>query len=918
MPRERVDAFGGDFLLPVSKRERPPKAARRVRAAQRLEGDGIKTRPADARGGGVEKMSGQFQAADFREGAPSDKPRVRAALPAAGKSLNHSKAMRPVLLAPLLSALALSASGAELSPEQRFQTEVWPLLENTCLRCHGPEKQKAGLRLDSREAALKGGESGPALVPGKPEESLLLQLVRHAEADRKMPPKEKLRDTEIASLGRWIAGGAPWPAPALAAESAPASGEKFGDAWSDPRNPIVKIFAGQRLNLWSLKPIRNPKSEIRNSIDAFVSTKPEADPRTLCRRLYFDLTGLPPTPDEMQSFCDSAIRNPQSAIESLADRLLASPRHGEHAARQWLDVVRYSDSNGYDWDEFRPQAWRYRDYVIRSLNADKPFDRFLREQLAGDELLAAAPRDAAEQDCLIATGFLRLGPHDNSAGAFLEVPRVRAALMNDLVETTGAAFLGLTLSCARCHHHKSDPISQADYYRLRAFFEGVKFRDDLPLDLAPEQDEIRRANEANDARLAEKRKARDAISDPLKDRLRTERLAKQSAEDQALIGIPEDKRDDAVKKKIAAIEKKITPSEDEVKAALSEDQKQRYNATDEEVQAIKKQTRAFTTGLLATDENATPPATRILFQGDITKPREPVAPGFLSALDPNPAPIAKPARENSAGRRSALAGWLVSPRNPLTARVIVNRLWQSYFGEGIVATPSDFGLAGARPTNPELLDFLAGEFVREDWSLKKLRRLIVTSAAYRQAGKPRRLTAEALRDAMLAVAGRLTPYEGGPPLWPALPEEVIQANPAILDDNAEKTKGWYPSPPEKLGVRSIFLVQKRGVHLPMMETFDQPDNALSCPCRTVSTVAPQALTLLNSPFATEMADAFASRIQLESGDDPAAQIDRAFALALQRPPDADERARCLRFRTERSLPELCRALLNLNEFAYRD
>ena len=385
-----------------------------------------------------------------------------------------------------------------------------------------------------------------------------------------------------------------------------------------------------------------------------------------------------------------------------------------------------------------------------------------------------------------------------------------------------------------------------------------------------------------------------------------------------MLALPEDRRDAAAKKKIAAIEKKITPSDDEVKAALGDDEKQRYTAADEEVQAIKKQARAFTTGLLATDENATPPVTHVLFQGDITKLREPVVPGFLSALDPNPAPIPKPARENSAGRRSALADWLVSPRNPLTARVIVNRVWQSYFGEGLVATPNDFGLAGARPSNPELLDFLARELVRGGWSLKKLRRLIVTSTTYRQAGKPRRLTAEALRDSMLAVAGRLTPCEGGPPVWPALPAEVIQANPAILDDNAEKTKGWYPSPPEKLGVRSIYLVQKRGVHLPMMETFDQPDNALSCPRRAVSTVAPQALTLLNSPFATEMANAFADRIQREAGENPAAQIDRAFALALQRPPADDERAICLRFRTERSLPELCRALLNLNEFAYRD
>ncbi len=859
--------------------------------------------------------------------------------------------MRSFVFLAATFAAAQSGLAAELSAEERFRTEVWPLLETACVRCHGPEKQKADLRLDSREAALKGGESGPAVVPGKPGESLLLQLVGHAEKDRKMPPKDKLQDSEVAALEHWIIGGAPWPAPSAPMAAAVVAGEKLGDAWSDPRNPIVKIFAGQRLDLWSFKPIADPqppstKTSVwpQNPIDHFALAKleaanlrpaPEADARTVARRLYFDLTGLPPTPEEIAAFMreyQSPNANHQALIEATADRLLASPRHGEHSARMWLDMVRYSDSNGYDWDEFRPQAWRFRDYVIRSLNADKPFDRFLREQLAGDELVAGAPRDSAEQDALLATAYLRLGPYDNSASQFGEGPRVRAALMNDLVETTGSAFLGLTLSCARCHNHKFDPISHADYYRLRAIFEGVKFRDDLPLDLEPEQELIRRANEENDQRIAEKRGLRDAITNPVKDRLRAERLAKCPAEEQALVLVPEAKRDDDAKKKISAIEKKITPSDDEVKAAFTADEKQRHAAADAEVQALKKQTRAFTTGLLAADENATPSATHVLFQGDLTKPREAVPPGFLSALDPNPAPLGKTGRENSSGRRTALADWLVSERNPLTARVLVNRVWQSYFGEGLVASSNDFGLAGVRPSHPELLDWLAREFVRSGWSLKKLHRLIVTSATYRQAApvaaasgrqliagqQPHRLSAEALRDAMLAVAGQLVPSEGGPPVWPEVPAEVLQANPAVLDDNAEKTKGWYPSPPEKLGVRSIYLVQKRGLRVPWMETFDLPDNSTSCARRTVSTVAPQALTLLNSPFATEMANAFAARLQREAGDDSAAQIDLAFALALQRPPDADERARCLQFRAERNLPELCRALLNLNEFAYRD
>ena len=852
--------------------------------------------------------------------------------------------MRPAFFMLIAFVFALSARSAELTPDERFRAEVWPLLEGSCVRCHGAEKQKGDLRLDSREAALEGGESGPALIPGKPDESLMLKLVRHAEKDRKMPPKEKLGDAGIAALEHWIADGAPWPSLTIAETEAPVPVEKLGNAWSDPRNPIVKIFGGQRLDLWSLKPIADPKppkSEARNPIDAFVFAKleavnqrpaPEADARTLCRRLYFALTGLPPTPEDVETFVADTIRNPQSAIRNLTDTLLASPRYGEHWARTWLDVVRYSDSNGFDWDEFRPQAWRFRDYVIRSLNADKPFDRFVREQIAGDELLADAPHDSAEQDTLIAITFLRLGPHDNSAAQFGEGPRVRAALMNDLVETTGAAFLGLTLSCARCHNHKFDPVSQADYYRLRAFFEGVKFRDDLPLDLAPEQAAIRRHNEELDGRVEEKRKARDAIATPAKERLRAERLAKLSSEERALVEPSEEKRNAATEKKIAAIEKRIAPSDDEVKAALGDDARKQWDDANGELQAVKKQLRHFTTGLLMAEENAAPPVTHILFQGDISKPREAVAPGFLSALDPNPAIIQKTAREKSSGRRSALADWLVSERNPLVARVLVNRVWQAHFGEGLVATPNDFGLAGARPSNPELLDWLAREFMRGGWSLKKLQRLIVTSATYRQAAPspavadahlfagqvPRRLSAEALRDSMLAVAGRLVVSEGGPPVWPEVPQDVLNANPAVLDDNAEKTKGWYPSPPEKLGVRSIFLVQKRGLRVPWMDTFDFPDSATSCPRRNVSTVAPQALTLLNSAFATQMAHAFADRLQREAGHDPAAQIDRAFALALQRAPDDSERAACFRFRAARNLPELCRALLNLNEFAYID
>jgi hypothetical protein len=418
----------------------------------------------------------------------------------------------------------------------------------------------------------------------------------------------------------------------------------------------------------------------------------------------------------------------------------------------------------------------------------------------------------------------------------------------------------------------------------------------------------------------------------VKERLRAEKMKQLSADEQALLALPGVLRNGAAKKKVSALEKKIAVPDDAARKALSSEEQKRFGEADAKVQALKKQVRPFATGLLMTDENATPPVTRVLFQGELTKPREPVAPGFLSVLDPNPASIAAPARPNSSGRRSALAAWLVSEKNPLTARVLVNRVWQGHFGEGLVATPNDFGLNGARPANPELLDWLASEFMRQGWSMKKLHRLIVTSTTYRLAPPPsgnldrrllagqlpRRLTAEALRDAMLAVAGRLQLREGGAPVWPEVPEEILRANPAFLDDNAEKTKGWYPTPHEQTGVRSIFLVQKRTLRVPMMETFDLPDNALSCPRRTVSTVAPQALTLLNSPFATEIAGAFAERLRREAGEDARAQIERAFALALQRAPDDEERRACRRFLAARSLPELCRALLNLNEFAYVD
>ena len=887
----------------------------------------------------------------------------------------------PVIIAMFYFVAAI-AMHAEATSDRHFLDRVKPLLDSRCVSCHGPDKVKGSLRLDSREAALKGGDNGPAVVPGKPHESLLVQAILHSKKDLEMPPKEKLTANDVAVFERWIRDGAPWPGGEIATAASPkvSGGERIGDAWKDARNPIVRMFGGQRLDLWSLKPVSRPqfpavknKRWARNGIDPFVLARIEArgltaslqaDRRKLARRLYFDLIGLPPTPAEMERFlADSR----PDAYEFLVDELLASPRYGEHWARMWLDAIRYSDSNGFDWDEFRPKAWRFRDYVIRSLNADKPFDQFIREQLAGDELFRGPPKSAAERDALIATGYLRLGPQDNSAPLFNEQGRARSELLADLTETTGSAFLGLTMSCCRCHDHKYDPISQADHYRLRAFFEPVKYSDETPLDLAPEQEAIRQHNKALEARIKPIEQQRDSLLTGVKKRLRDERLAKLSSEERALLELPKAQRTNDLKAKVEALEKKTEPSEKEIKAALNDAEKQQHGKLEKELAGLRKEKHEFMLGLLMSDSTNKIPATRILFQGDHQQEKEAVEPGFLSALDPNPATILTSLNPKTTGRRLTLANWIASAENPMTSRVLVNRIWQGYFGRGLVETPNDFGLAGSRPSHAELLDWLATEFVRDGWSLKKLHRLIATSATYRQASaqftqtepvhsrvgspglvvglpensakarkpspttfknvnldsvyarqKPRRLSAEQLRDAVLAVSGLLTNKAGGPPVWPELPPEVLQANPAFLDDNETKTKGWYPSPKPEQNVRSVYLVQKRTVRVPFMETFDLPENSTSCARRNESTVAPQALSLLNSPLAVEAAKSFAARVVREAGDKPESQIRRAFALAFQRSPDQWEAATCLKLLEQRSLTEVCRVLLNLNEFIYLD
>ena len=753
----------------------------------------------------------------------------------------------------------------------------------------------------------------------------------------------------------------------------------IGDAWNDPNNPIVQKFAGQRLDLWSLRKPQRPTLPpvkqadwVRTPIDAFILAKlekkqlapsPPANRHTLIRRLYFDLIGLPPSPQEVDAFVNDVSID---GYEQLVDRLLANPQYGVRWARHWLDVVRYADTNGFERDEFRPSQYHYRDYVVRAFNHDKPFDTFIREQLAGDELAPAPnpPRNQAEVDQLIATSYLRLGPFDTTRAIFGEDRKGHDQLMADLVNTTGEAFLGLTLTCANCHDHKYDPISQADHFRMRAFFAAVKFRDDMVIDTAAVQDEVNRHNATVDAKIAEAQQQIGDLLAPKKKKLTALRLAEFSPDIQKLLEIDPAERDEPTNDQLKPYIEQLNVSDEDALAALAESDRQRHTELANQIQQHNGEKRDLATALGMTDVGVTAPATHVFFQGDYNHPLDEVSPGFLSVFDPGSARIAQPARTGTTGRRTALANWIASPDNPLTARVLMNRVWQHLFDGPLVATPNDFGYSGARPTHPDLLDWLAVEFMQPSdggtpWSVKRMQRLVVRSAAYRQGYVkspaadrgtpnsvdpdnhfiwrrfPRRLDAETLRDWLLAVSGALQSNDHGAPVWPEIPAEIKGSNPKLLKGEAsDGLAGWYTTQPvEDSFARSLFTIQKRSVKLPLLDAFDQPDANCSCARRDTSTVAPQALMLLNSPFAVEMAERFAERVATQAGEDSTQRVDAAFRIALARLPDEEERATCLQLvqtHTARhgqdkvaspeqaALIDLCRALMNVNEFVYVD
>jgi hypothetical protein len=701
----------------------------------------------------------------------------------------------------------------------------------------------------------------------------------------------------------------------------------------DAKVPDKPITAEEREH-WAFKlpkhrdiPSVRSRRWIRNPIDAFIAEKleanglhpaAEASRTTLLRRLSFDLTGLPPTPAKIESFLNDRSAD---AYEKVVDRLLASPQYGVRWAQHWLDLARYADTDGFEFDQARPNAWRYRDWVVDSLNRDMPYDLFVRLQVAGDEI---SPDDPSS---FIATGFNRCYPDMvdlNDQGLR------RQGALNDITETTGLVFLGLTIGCARCHDHKFDPIRQADFYRLQAFFTPARFRDDFPLALPADRKKHEKAVAAWEAEIATVQAAILAIERPIRDRLAPGLPMGALDEAVAAYNTPESQRSPAGVKLVYSLlshDSRIKHSD--WPRLLGEGKADQRSALIVKLEDIKKHApHSLPTARGIEEVSRQAPLTYFLKRGEYTARGPIVEPAFPAVLE-SVSPRVQPTSETS-GRRTALARWLTGAGNPLTARVMVNRLWQGHFARGLVSTSSDFGQMGDEPSHPELLDWLAGEFIALGWSLKAMHRLIVTSAVYRQSSlspgtkgsdpenrllahqNRRRLDGEAIRDALLSVSDQLSLKFGGPGVFPPLPPELTKLS--------SKGEVWPVSRSlDDQHRRSLYVFVRRNLRYPFFEAFDRPDTNASCPRRPVTTIAPQALSLLNSPLSAEAARALADRTRREAGADLDRRIDHAYLLALGRRADATERTLARNFLASGgSFADFCLALLNLNEFVYVD
>ncbi|HJZ97427.1 MAG TPA: DUF1549 and DUF1553 domain-containing protein, partial [Candidatus Solibacter sp.] len=688
-------------------------------------------------------------------------------------------------------------------------------------------------------------------------------------------------------------------------------------------------FIGARGRYWAFQRIERPAvpGGAANPIDAFLldaqrkknltPSKP-LDRAQLIRRVTYDLTGLPPTPTDVGAFVNDKSAD---AYEKVVDRLIASPQYGERWASKWLDVVRYADTNGYEHDGDRLHAWRYRDYVIRSFNAGKPYDRFIREQIAGDEMFSG------DHDALIATGYLRAGS-EHITGGNLDPEETRQEMLTEIATNVGQAFLGLTVNCARCHNHKFDPILQKDFYALQAVFAGAKAKD-VEIVTPAEKNTWEGSQKAYKERLSPIENALKALARPYDDRIREQRKAKLAPESLEALNTPKEKRTKEQQRLAADAGTQITPAWDEVVETMPADVKSERMKLREklhQVEATAPDPLPSAYAYVNTAETA--PASFVLRMGDPHAKVAPVEPGVPRVLQRDfGIPAASP------GRRTALANWLASRDNPLTARVMANRIWQFRMGDGLVRTPNDFGLMGDKPESHALLDWLAAEFMEREWSIKALDRLIVMSNAYRQVSTPdeakdkidpqnrtfwrmnrKRFDAEMIRDAALSVAGTLNLEIGGRPVRIPIEPEVYD----LIFTEYERDGLWPVSPdPRVRNRRAIYLYNKRNVRMPLLAAFDQPDEITSCPVRPVSTHALQSLTLFNSDFMQEVSQAFAARLEKACGPNRACAIDTAWKLALSRKPHANETKLASEFfRTGGTLPDFCLALFNRNEFLY--
>lgn len=752
-----------------------------------------------------------------------------------------------------------------------FERDVAPILVNHCLECHQPTKKSGGLNLATLAAVVAGGEQGTALVAGKPAKSLLLERIASGE----MPPPDAkeakpLNAAQVATLRAWISAGAAWPK----------------DRELGVHEKSVDLTKARQF--WSFQPIvpqqlPSVSADVRtaNAIDHFVGVKlaekqlsqsPPAAPRDLLRRVSLDLRGLPPTINEQNEFlCDRA----PDAYERLLDRLLSDPAYGERAARPWLDLVRYADSNGYERDGGKPSVWKYRDYVIDAFNRDKPFDRFVLEQIAGDEL------PDANFESHVAMGFHALGTWQDEVDP-LEAAQYRADEMDDLLRTTSQTFLGLTIGCARCHNHKFDPLTMVDYYSLAAI-------------LAP----LKRPNQG-----------------------RTDQDIAEGTPDQ----IAAEKTRNAT---IAELQKQI----DKLQREMPGDHKKQIASLKAEQKSLREKTPDLPRIYRLFEDGSPLPTTHLLLSGRASNPG-PVMQPRVPAVLVQQQPLFPPAVVPTSKRRLALANWLIAPENPLTSRVYINRIWQQHFGRGLVATASDFGEKGSRPTHPALLDALAHWFPRDgEWSTKDLHRLILTSETYHQSSAPRedaekvdpenqllwrypyrRLDVEAIRDSMLAAGGNLNRQMHGPAVFLPIPAAAIEAH-------TDKQSAWKADTEPKIDRRTVYAYVKRTLLVPMLETLDFCDTTQSTERRAITSVAPQALTLFNGEFTNRQAEKFADRLLRESGDSATTQITLAFHVALARDPTTQEMASLKQFLhsekpSREDLIQMCRVILNLNEFVY--